>query len=152
MIILNRIVYNLKGQHYTARVYAEKNENQGKGTFEYLIVEIPSIREVIAVQDNRPVISKDVLRQRVAYKLNEKGAVYSLNKNQVLFGKENCKFTQKQKEELGDFVHLIKFIDCEQQQEKCEYFNIKQYPTWLINNRTIAGAFTVDELKSLTGL
>jgi hypothetical protein len=60
----------------------------------------------------------------------------------------NCKECEDQQEILGKSISKIK-VDCGSDGEDCG--NIKDFPTWFIQGKSVKGVLTLDDLKEISG-
>lgn len=139
-----RVKYNLEGPNGKAVVYAEKVK--GVDGFSYLLLEhaTRARTDVIALEDNRKVLSREELQDKVSKRLAGAGA--------ALFGHAKDPWTARQREELGEFADRIKFVLCDrpENQDECTKAQLKFYPTWRVQEQNIPGGFkTLEELQSL---
>ncbi len=66
-----------------------------------------------------------------------------------LYGSKTCPDCTKQKEFFGkEAFDYVDYVECSQTPVKCS--EIKSVPAWSINNDTIYGIKTLDELRYLT--
>lgn len=69
----------------------------------------------------------------------------------TLYGTSWCGYCTKQKEDFGDSVDLIPYVDCELQPEKCDD-RIKSYPTWILGDgKVLRGRYDLDDLAREAG-
>ena len=139
-----RVKYTLEGPKGKANLYADVKKGASSGSFEYIILErhMRGRKEAIALIDNRVHLTREMIQEKVATRLG------SL-KDTALFGREDCQWTLRQKAELGDFFHLVKYYACDKGENKvaCENAQLKGYPTWRFTGQNVPGFKPVEELQ-----
>ncbi len=76
--------------------------------------------------------------------LNEKGA--------TVYGASGCGYCSNLKEDLGESVSLIKYVDCGAEPAKCAEEKIESLPTLILSDGTrITGYRSLERLAEKTG-
>lgn len=75
--------------------------------------------------------------------LSEKGA--------KMFGTEWCPHCKNQKEQFGNSIQYIDYIDCDWNKDECLKYGIRGYPTWVIDREKYSGEQRLEKLSELTG-
>lgn len=141
-----RIKFNIEGPNGKGVVYAEAKAGQPTGHFEYVIFEriMRGRRETFALVDNRVELTREALQEKVAKRLAANGG--------VLYGSTTCQWTERQKQELGEFSSLIKYYACDRPENKyeCEKEQLKGFPTWKVKGQLLPSGFKrLEDLQSL---
>jgi len=64
-----------------------------------------------------------------------------------LYVATGCGYCANQKKLLGESLSMFNVIDCRDDPDACTSNNIKVVPTWVINNETLEGYRTIENLK-----
>jgi len=141
-----RIKFNLEGPQGKAVVYVEKVAGSSAQEFSYIILEhnMRGRHDVIALQDNRKVLTRTELQEKLANRLTKAGA--------VLMGHTTCQWTKKQLEEFGEYQDKITVIMCDlpENQSVCANASLKGYPTWRVKDQNVPAGFkSLEELQAL---
>ncbi len=67
----------------------------------------------------------------------------------VLYGASWCSHCQDQKSLFGDQIKNIKYVECGEDDTKCEKAGVDGYPTWVINNSHYPGMKSLEELSKI---
>lgn len=73
------------------------------------------------------------------------------------YGASWCPHCQQQKEEFGAAARFLPYVECAPNGPRgpratsCEMRDIRQYPTWIINDRKIERLMTADALRTISG-
>jgi hypothetical protein len=141
-----RIKFDLEGPNGKAVVYAEKMRGAAPQEFVYVILEhvMRGRRDSIALQDNRKVLTRPELQEKLATRLTKSGT--------VLMGHSTCQWTKRQIEEFGEYAGKLQVIMCDapENRDLCANAQLKGYPTWRVKDQNIPGGFkTLEELQAL---
>ena len=66
--------------------------------------------------------------------------------NIIMFGRDNCPWCKKQKEELQG-TDGIEYVDCENEPDRCTQNNVTALPTWIIHGGKSEGFLTKQEYE-----
>ena len=89
--------------------------------------------------------------QNSSEKYNQFAECISL-KNAEIAGVDWCPHCQEQKKMFGDSFKYVIYNNCDLMKAWCDEHDVKQYPTWFINNkRQSPGVKSMEELSRLTG-
>jgi hypothetical protein len=80
-----------------------------------------------------------------------KKTVECIAKKSILYSQTTCIHCKEQKAILGNYTSLFNIIECDHNPQDCIEANIQGTPTWIINNQTVLGIQTVEQLKKLSG-
>ncbi|MCX6748391.1 MAG: thioredoxin domain-containing protein [Candidatus Pacearchaeota archaeon] len=69
----------------------------------------------------------------------------------VMYGANWCPHCQNQKSLFGDSWSSINYVECTEQQAKCQEAGVTGYPTWVILGKNYSGEKTASELAQLAG-
>lgn len=143
-IFHTRIRFNAEGPRGKAVVYADVSKDSGKGSFYYLIVEVPKINKKWAIQDNRPRVPKAVRQDEVATLLSNKAGA-------ILYGSDaQCPWTKKQIDEFGEAFKRIKYVSCSKDPDHCRKLGVQHVPAWSIHGQLLEPGFkTLEDLQVL---
>lgn len=72
-----------------------------------------------------------------------------IGENSILYTLPTCGHCRDQKELFGEYSKNLTVVDCKSEPEKCS--DIRNVPTWRINNKLYVGVQSIDYLKKLTG-
>ena len=142
-----QVKYTIEGDDgRKGTVYASMKKGAESGMFDYIILEIKSRsrNEAVALIDNRVRLSREEVQEKVATRLGAQ--------NVELYGREDDQWTLRQKGELGDFFHLIKYFACDKasNKKKCEEAQLKGYPTWRFQEQNMAPGYKgLEELRTI---
>ncbi len=74
------------------------------------------------------------------------------DKSATIYGASWCGYCTKMKEDWGDSVDLIKYVDCGIEPEKCAKENVEYLPTVIMGNgKRIVGYRSLERLARETG-
>jgi len=73
--------------------------------------------------------------------LVEKGAKF--------YGTKTCSWCNKQKETL--ISDMMPFVDCDENSQECNDAGVTVYPSWIIDDKTITGYQTLEQLSDISG-
>jgi len=69
-----------------------------------------------------------------------------------VYGTSWCGYCTKMKEDLGDSVTMIRYVDCDKEEEKCAKQKIQGLPTLILRNGTrIVGYRSLEWLAEEAG-
>ncbi len=69
----------------------------------------------------------------------------------TLYGAEWCGFTDQQEEVFGEHFENLDYVECTENEEKCQEAGIEGYPAWEIEGEIHSGLRQIPELSELTG-
>ena len=99
------------------------------------------------------LIYYSITRQTHELTLEEKEALAKCltEKEIYLYGSVNCPNCEVQKEEFGEAVKYITYINCFIEEDKCvKYKEEKVYPFWGMGDEVIIGPIQLHKLKEKT--
>lgn len=107
--------------------------------YNYLIIQIDKPKVVkIVIQDHREVLSLAEKQDRLVKRLNRNDS--------LLFIRGRDKKSIRQLEEFGNSADGLQVIDCENQGDLCNDYNIKSTPTWRIAEKQVEGFQSYEQL------
>lgn len=70
------------------------------------------------------------------------------DKSVTMYGTEWCVYCKEQKKLLGDSFHLVPYVDCGTEPNKCAENKIENTPTWLfLDGHRLIGLQTLEKLS-----
>jgi len=83
-------------------------------------------------------------------------AKYLTEKGMVMYGAYWCSHCKAQKEEFGNAVKYIDYVECDASgpnanPDECKANNIEGYPTWIYQGKQYSGEQSLEKLAQITG-
>jgi hypothetical protein len=80
---------------------------------------------------------------KVAQHLQDTGA--------VMYGRDGCIWTQRQKLLFGPSFHKVKYVQCDVDPKSCAAAGVRGVPQWTVSGKTLFGYQTMDSLLRTIG-